>query len=150
MATETYFILRYLSSSTINIFVNRRLDGVSHNLKMINGRYSAVASVTLRDADLPSPAEFICTLRIPQAQYAVRKEGIYYPGKTPLCTSRFSIYCFYWTRYLLCKDIHFLMKNGQMLHHKLQYNDVGDVMTLVCDLTFSSTYLHFELIQKRE
>lgn len=81
MATESYFILRYLSYLTINIFVNRRLDGVSHNLKMINGRYSAVASVTLRDADLPSPAEFICTLRIPQAQYAVRKEAIYYPGK---------------------------------------------------------------------
>ncbi|XP_026326847.1 uncharacterized protein LOC113235383 [Hyposmocoma kahamanoa] len=63
----------------------RRLDGVSHNLKMINGRYSAVASVTLRDADLPSPAEFICTLRIPQAQYAVRKEAIYYPG--PISTT---------------------------------------------------------------
>ncbi|CAG5057503.1 unnamed protein product [Parnassius apollo] len=57
-----------------------RLDGVSHELKLVNGRYSAVASVTLLDADLPSPAEFICTLRIPLANYAVRKEAIYYPG----------------------------------------------------------------------
>ncbi|CAG5016828.1 unnamed protein product, partial [Parnassius apollo] len=56
----------------------RRLDGVSHELKLVNGRYSAVASVTLLDADLPSPAEFICTLRIPLAKYAVRKEAIYY------------------------------------------------------------------------
>ncbi|XP_049888207.1 uncharacterized protein LOC126382401 [Pectinophora gossypiella] len=63
----------------------RRLDGVAHNFKVVNGRYSAVASVTLRDADLPSPAEFICTLRIPQAKYAVRKEAIYYPG--PISTT---------------------------------------------------------------
>ncbi|CAG9091695.1 hypothetical protein JYU34_009818 [Plutella xylostella] len=63
----------------------RRLDGVIHNLRMVNGRYSAVASVTLQDGDLPSPAEFICTLRIPQAKYAVRKEAIYYPG--PISTT---------------------------------------------------------------
>ncbi|KAJ0179576.1 hypothetical protein K1T71_005288 [Dendrolimus kikuchii] len=63
----------------------RRLDGVAHNLKLVNGRYSAVASVTLNDIDLPSPAEFICTLRIPQAKYAVRKEAIYYPG--PISTT---------------------------------------------------------------
>ncbi|CAG5006088.1 unnamed protein product [Parnassius apollo] len=63
----------------------RRLDGVSHELKLVNGRYSAVASVTLFDADLPSPAEFICTLRIPLAKYAVRKEAIYYPG--PISTT---------------------------------------------------------------
>ncbi|XP_046978871.1 uncharacterized protein LOC124544387 [Vanessa cardui] len=63
----------------------RRLDGVSHSLKLVNGRYSAVASVTLLDADLPSPAEFICTLRIPLANYAVRKEAIYYPG--PISTT---------------------------------------------------------------
>ncbi|XP_028025907.1 uncharacterized protein LOC114239744 [Bombyx mandarina] len=63
----------------------RRLDGVAHNLKLVNGRYSAVASVTLNDADLPSPAEFICTLRITQANYAVRKESIYYPG--PISTT---------------------------------------------------------------
>ncbi|CAH2092411.1 unnamed protein product [Euphydryas editha] len=63
----------------------RRLDGVSHSLKLVNGRYSAVASVTLQDADLPTPAEFICTLRIPLANYAVRKEAIYYPG--PISTT---------------------------------------------------------------
>lgn len=63
----------------------RRLDGVSHSLNLVNGRYSAVASVTLLDADLPSPAEFICTLRIPLANYAVRKEAIYYPG--PISTT---------------------------------------------------------------
>ncbi|XP_063374843.1 uncharacterized protein LOC134662518 [Cydia amplana] len=63
----------------------RLLDGVTRNLKLVNGRYSAVASVTLRDEDLPSPAEFICTLRIPQAKYAVRKEAIYYPG--PISTT---------------------------------------------------------------
>ncbi|CAK1578800.1 unnamed protein product [Parnassius mnemosyne] len=63
----------------------RRLDGVSHELKLVNGRYSAVASVTLLDADLPTPAEFICTLRIPLAKYAVRKESIYYPG--PISTT---------------------------------------------------------------
>lgn len=59
----------------------RRLDGAAHSLKLVGGRYSTVASVTLRDADLPTPAEFICTLRIPQANYVVRKEAIYYPGK---------------------------------------------------------------------
>ncbi|XP_023941213.1 uncharacterized protein LOC112048076 [Bicyclus anynana] len=64
---------------------NRRLDGVSHKLKFVNGRYSAVASVTLLDADLPSPAEFICTLWIPLAKYTVRKEAIYYPG--PMSTT---------------------------------------------------------------
>ncbi|CAB3228799.1 unnamed protein product [Arctia plantaginis] len=58
---------------------------VDHKVKVVNGRYSAVASVTLNDADLPSPAEFICTLRIPQAKYAVRKEAIYYPG--PISTT---------------------------------------------------------------
>ncbi|XP_050680077.1 uncharacterized protein LOC126975984 [Leptidea sinapis] len=63
----------------------RHLDGVVHHLKLVNGRYSAVAMVTLLDADLPSPAEFICTLRIPQAKYAVRKEAIYYPG--PISTT---------------------------------------------------------------
>ncbi|XP_045521023.1 uncharacterized protein LOC123712112 [Pieris brassicae] len=63
----------------------RHLDGVSHHLKLVNGRYSAVATVTLLDADLPSAAEFICTLRIPQAKYAVRKEAIYYPG--PISTT---------------------------------------------------------------
>ncbi|CAH2108808.1 unnamed protein product [Euphydryas editha] len=55
------------------------------SLKLVNGRYSAVASVTLLDEDLPSPAEFICTLRIPLANYAVRKEAIYYPG--PISTT---------------------------------------------------------------
>ncbi|KAF9814694.1 hypothetical protein SFRURICE_014789 [Spodoptera frugiperda] len=55
------------------------LQGVDHKVQLVNGRYSAVSSVTLNDADLPSPAEFICTLRIPQAKYAVRKEAIYYP-----------------------------------------------------------------------
>ncbi|XP_059056493.1 uncharacterized protein LOC131850311 [Achroia grisella] len=64
----------------------RRLEGVSHTLNYNSkGRYSAFSSVTLRDADLPSPAEFICTLRIPQAKYAVRKEAIYYPG--PISTT---------------------------------------------------------------
>ncbi|CAG9563486.1 unnamed protein product [Danaus chrysippus] len=63
----------------------RRLDGVSHSLKLVNGRYSAVAIVTLQDADLPSPSEFICTLRVPLANYAVRKEAIYYPG--PISTT---------------------------------------------------------------
>ncbi|XP_026747518.1 uncharacterized protein LOC113508594 [Trichoplusia ni] len=63
----------------------KHLQGVDHRVKLVNGRYSAVASVTLNDADLPSPAEFICTLRIPQAKYAVRKEAIYYPG--PISTT---------------------------------------------------------------
>ncbi|KAJ2950558.1 hypothetical protein O0L34_g8803 [Tuta absoluta] len=63
----------------------RRLEGVTSTQNLVNGRYSAVASVTLRDEDLPSPAEFICTLRIPQARYAVRKEAIYYPG--PMSTT---------------------------------------------------------------
>lgn len=65
--------------------MTRRLDGVAHNLKLVDGRYSAVATVTLNDADLPSPAEFICTLWIPQAKYAVRKEAIYYPGNCRYC-----------------------------------------------------------------
>ncbi|CAH2979170.1 unnamed protein product [Chilo suppressalis] len=64
---------------------DRRLEGVSHSHKLVNGRYSAFAMITLRDADLPSPAEFICTLRIPQANYVVRKEAIYYPG--PISTT---------------------------------------------------------------
>ncbi|XP_072942067.1 uncharacterized protein [Epargyreus clarus] len=63
----------------------KRLEGISHETELINGRYSAYASVTLQDADLPSPAEFICTLRIPLANYAVRKEAIYYPG--PISTT---------------------------------------------------------------
>lgn len=58
---------------------------VEQKLQLTNGRYAALASVTLNDADLPSPAEFICTLRIPQAKYAVRKEAIYYPG--PISTT---------------------------------------------------------------
>ncbi|XP_060800751.1 uncharacterized protein LOC106140913 [Amyelois transitella] len=65
--------------------LERRLDSVTHVHKLENGRYSAYASVTLRDSDLPNPAEFICTLRIPQAKYAVRKETLYYPG--PISTT---------------------------------------------------------------
>ncbi|VVC92033.1 unnamed protein product [Leptidea sinapis] len=71
--------------SRTRVTMTRHLDGVVHHLKLVNGRYSAVAMVTLLDADLPSPAEFICTLRIPQAKYAVRKEAIYYPG--PISTT---------------------------------------------------------------
>ncbi|XP_041973274.1 uncharacterized protein LOC121728982 [Aricia agestis] len=63
----------------------RRLDDVSHSAELVGDRYSAVAKVTLRDEILPSPAEFVCTLRIPSANYVVRKEAIYYPG--PISTT---------------------------------------------------------------
>lgn len=33
---------------------------------------------------LVGPEEFSCELHIPQANYTVRKEAIYYPGKLPL------------------------------------------------------------------
>lgn len=69
----------------VTIATPEKLLQVEHTLKEVNGRYSAVASVTLNDIDLPSPAEFICTLRIPQAKYVVRKEAIYYPG--PISTT---------------------------------------------------------------
>ncbi|XP_041973246.1 uncharacterized protein LOC121728955 [Aricia agestis] len=63
----------------------RRLEDVTHSVSVVGDRYSAVAMVTLRDEDLPSPAEFICTLRVPVANYVVRKEAIYYPG--PISTT---------------------------------------------------------------
>ncbi|XP_041973156.1 uncharacterized protein LOC121728900 [Aricia agestis] len=64
---------------------DRRLEGVNQTTELVGDRYSAVAMVTLRDADLPSPAAFVCTLRIAEANYVVRKEAIYYPG--PISTT---------------------------------------------------------------
>uniref|UniRef100_T1HE53 Uncharacterized protein n=1 Tax=Rhodnius prolixus TaxID=13249 RepID=T1HE53_RHOPR len=49
-----------------------------------NGVYDIIATMTLDDKDLMSPTTFDCVLRIPEANYTVRKSAVYYPDPQPL------------------------------------------------------------------
>lgn len=74
-------VLVYLFYQLVFFFVRSgRLDGISTSITPSGGRFDAVSWVLLRDDILPSPTEFVCELRIPQANYVVKKEAIYYPG----------------------------------------------------------------------
>jgi hypothetical protein len=44
------------------------------------GSYDIVASRVVQDSDLETPTVFTCELRIPDANYAVTKSVVYYPG----------------------------------------------------------------------
>lgn len=47
------------------------------------GLYDISATATFPpDTEIESPSEFVCELRIPEANYTVRKEYVYYEGKT--------------------------------------------------------------------
>lgn len=44
------------------------------------GVYDIVATRVLEDVDMQSPTVFDCELRIPDANYLVKKSIVYYPG----------------------------------------------------------------------
>jgi hypothetical protein len=46
-----------------------------------HGSYDIVARRVVQDSDLETPTVFTCELRIPDANYAVTKSVVYYPGK---------------------------------------------------------------------
>ncbi|PSN52837.1 hypothetical protein C0J52_09679 [Blattella germanica] len=57
------------------------LDDVRVKTVPRQGSYDIVASKVVQDSDLQTPTVFACELRIPEANYAVRKSVVYYPGK---------------------------------------------------------------------
>lgn len=44
-----------------------------------DGLFDIVATVTIEDRDLDSPTTFDCELRIPEANYTVKRSSVYYP-----------------------------------------------------------------------
>lgn len=51
------------------------------------GLFDVVGSVVVRDADLSDPEEFVCEMRVPQANYTTKKETTYYPGQGSILKS---------------------------------------------------------------
>jgi hypothetical protein len=45
------------------------------------GSYDIVARRVVQDSDLETPTVFTCELRVPEANYAVTKSVVYYPGE---------------------------------------------------------------------
>lgn len=46
-----------------------------------DGLYDISAVATLPDGAMDVPTEFACELRVPAANYTVRRESVYYPGE---------------------------------------------------------------------
>jgi hypothetical protein len=57
------------------------VDGVLVETVSRQGSYDIVARRVVQDSDLETPTEFACELRIPEADYRVTKNVVYYPGK---------------------------------------------------------------------
>jgi hypothetical protein len=57
------------------------MDDVQVETVPRQGSYDIVARRVVQDSDLEIPTVFACELRIPEAQYAVSKSVVYYPGK---------------------------------------------------------------------
>ncbi|CAG2054796.1 unnamed protein product [Timema podura] len=58
------------------------LKGVVVESTSKGGEYDIIAYKVIQDEDLQSPTEFDCELRIPEANYVVRKSIVYYTGKS--------------------------------------------------------------------
>ncbi|XP_069682300.1 uncharacterized protein [Periplaneta americana] len=56
------------------------MDNVMVKTVPRKGSYDIEASKVVQEDDLKSPTEFACELRIPEAQYSVRKSVVYYRG----------------------------------------------------------------------
>jgi hypothetical protein len=61
-----------------------KVDDVQVETVSRQGSYDIVARRVVQDSDLETPTVFACELRIPEANYAVTKSVVYYPGKTQL------------------------------------------------------------------
>jgi hypothetical protein len=61
-----------------------KVDDVQVETVSRQGSYDIVARRVVQDSDLETPTVFACELRIPEANYAVMKSVVYYPGKTQL------------------------------------------------------------------
>jgi hypothetical protein len=49
--------------------------------------YDISATKVLESRDVQTPTMFDCELRIPEANYAVRRSIVYYPGESIVCDS---------------------------------------------------------------
>jgi len=57
------------------------VEGVLLETVSRQGSYDIVARKVVQDSDLETPTVFACELRIPEADYTVTKNVVYYPGK---------------------------------------------------------------------
>lgn len=68
-----------LTSKKSFVFNSGALEDVRTETRARVGFYEVMASAILEEP--AEPADFHCILRIPDAQYEVRKSLVYYPGK---------------------------------------------------------------------
>lgn len=66
-------------SNVIFYFYSGALEDVRSETRARAGYYDVTASAILEEPE--EPADFHCVLRIPDAQYEVRKSLVYYPGE---------------------------------------------------------------------
>lgn len=72
------YVMRCCSSELIDTKVTHRENR--------DGLYDISATATFPpDTEIESPSEFVCELRIPEANYTVRKEYVYYEGEDNSC-----------------------------------------------------------------
>jgi hypothetical protein len=84
------FCLIILSSECqilILCFSGNTLEGVRTEKWWHNGLYEVIAYAVIEDP--LEPTVFHCELRIPEAQYEIRKNFIYYPGEYNQHTDNF-------------------------------------------------------------
>lgn len=68
------------------------------------GLFDVIGSVIVKDEDLSDSEEFVCEMRVPQANYTARKQTMYYPGKL-------NVNDLYLTQYNIVRG--FLLKNNK-------------------------------------
>lgn len=64
------------------VFLHRtKVDDILVETVSRQGSYDIVARRVVQDSDLETPTVFTCELRVPEANYAVTKSVVYYPGE---------------------------------------------------------------------
>lgn len=92
-------------------FFYREIESEETNRRTRDHLYEVSATTTL--PELTAPEVFSCELRIPQANYTVRRETVFYPGKFPLSGSLTFISRF--TRITSCLKLYFIFAKS-LLH----------------------------------